>query len=276
LIKRIKKYKNNEYALTEHSIWVRNPISRLQPSDINHLTSDKDYRIFVDNELHVLSLNLMPLGEHKVKYDNCIIVSDGYNFNDCQEKIKNINEPCLIIGINGSLKKWKPEVCAMQFYLVNNPYQECCSFLPSNKYFPNCIVASRTNTEFIKRYKGVMYLYSPTYESKFDAFHKSKGFRLDDYRNPLCAALSTALFFNANKIALLCCDNSLKDHRPGTEQLSNGLYSYPQHKIVHNITDAMAFFIKRDKPETQIANFSDGWEYENIKSHSDLAKFFAP
>jgi hypothetical protein len=105
-------------------------------------------------------------------------------------------------------------------------------------------------------------------------FNNTTGFRIDDYRSPLCAALNIANFFQSSNILLLSCDNAFADERPGSEKLENNMYSYPQHKISQEIVDTMAFFMKRENPEIKIGDCSNGWKYDNISNISNVSEFF--
>ena len=97
---------------------------------------------------------------------------------------------------------------------------------------------------------------------------------IDDYRNPVCAALGIAYRMNAKKIMLFCCDDSFVDERPAAEKLENGLWAYPQHKISYRIIDGIGYWLK--EKEIGIMNHSSGIKYVNIPyiSQENLLNYF--
>lgn len=262
---RIKKHKNkNEYAITANEVWVRNLCKQDVPYfDINNLIDIRDCQLFLSNEI-----------DHKSKGINdiifpiqkkVIIISDGYNFNKKQSILEKFKDDIAIIAVNGSLKKWKYAEKKerfkrrMNWYLVNNPYPECQKFLPNHEFYPSCIMATRTSTDFSKKYKGIIHLYHPTPTNVFKGLQNDSKIYIDDYRNPICAAISVAYKMRAEKILLFCCDDSFEDSRPAAEQLENSLWCYPQHQMSHKIIDAMAYWLK-------INNIS-------IADHSSCSKY---
>src|SRR5581483_5776715 len=95
-----------------------------------------------------------------------------------------------------------PADLRMDYFIVNNPYPECMSYLPTNRPLPKCIVSSRTYPEFVRQYrqrKGAIYKYNPSRERKFGGVADSI-YCVDDYRNPICAAVGLAYRFGAEKL----------------------------------------------------------------------------
>lgn len=266
----IKKHKtSNEYVLTSQNVWVRNPlISFAKPLDLNKFTSERDCKLFLENEAHHRTLGLNEVDFETRRFPNVLIVSDGYEFKEKQKELEKFNENVMVIGVNGSLAKW----CyadkndrykrTMDWYLANNPYPECKRYLPKHKYFPSCMVAARTNIDFVKDYKGKRYIYSPTPDRLYSGLLNFSGVYIDDYRNPICAAIGVALAFRAKKIMLFCCDDSFEDERPGTVRLENGLWCYPQHLTTFGIIDMLAWWLK--KAEISIVDHSLGMKYKEI------------
>jgi len=92
--------------------------------------------------------------------------------------------------------------------VINNPYKEAMNYMsPKNAlYFPACIASTRTYHEFVKRYLGNLYLYEPTPETNFGTRKEGHRYFIDDYRNPICAAIGIAYQFGVKK---LMCVGSL-------------------------------------------------------------------
>ena len=89
---------------------------------------------------------------------------------------------------------------------------------------------------------------------------------LDDYRNPICAAINLAFHFGVKRLMLMCCDESYSQERPSCVKLHNNLYTYPQHIISQKIIDANLYWLthQKDKP-VEVVNFSHGIEYVNAQ-----------
>ena len=62
---------------------------------------------------------------------------------------------------------------------------------------------------------------------------------------------------------LFCCDEAFKDNRPGSIQMKNGLYQYPQQIMCQKIIDKQLFWLK--KAGIKVADCSNGIEYENAE-----------
>lgn len=278
---RIKKYRNNEYILAE-GVWVRNPCTDAKPVDINSL-GGKDLALFLWNEcenMKVSGINMDDLD--RVGMDNVVIFSDGHGWRERQKVLAGIpNSAVKTIGVNGSLAKWemvgdKAEFKrTMTFYLANNPYSECMGYLPRrHRYYPNLIASTKTNPRFIREYKGQPIFYRSSQDLNYSGVGQEDCMRLDDYRNPVCAAISFAWRSRARKIVLLCCDESFADERPGSVRMSNGLYQYPQQIMCQKIIDKQMYWLRQAGVE--VVDCSSGIEYENAGyiSPEDLASFF--
>jgi hypothetical protein len=174
----------------------------------------------------------------------------------------------LMVGEGAPLKR------TMTFYVVNNPYPECVSFLPkSHRYYPNIVASTRTHPEFLEAYRSQPYMYRPTpdldYSGSWDV-----GAVLDDYRNPVCAAISLAVKRGARRILLLCCDDAFEDERPGAVRMENGLWQYPQQITCQRIIDKQLFWTRR--MGIRVGDCSSGIEYENAEyiNPEDVLGFF--
>jgi len=280
---RIKKHSNkNEYLLTEDGIWVRNFYKEGVPkTDINRLTSQEDYQTLLENEMAIRKLRIPSIEGHV--YRNIIIVSDGFDFSERQKLLSKFPpKEVAIIAVNRSLAKWDlvGNDCpsdlkrAVTFFLVNNPYKECMKYVPTkHRYFPKCIISNRTNSEFAHAYRGNLYTYSSVRDKYYFGLGGA-GYDIDDYRNPICAAIGLAHKFNVEKLLLFCCDDSFEDERPGAVQLENGLWSYPQQLMSQRTIDANLHWLKEHG--VKIGNYSSGAKMKNATyiSEEDVIGFF--
>src|SRR5262249_36968102 len=102
------------------------------------------------------------------------------------------------------------------------------SCLSSKKLGARCIASVRTYPEFIKKYEGNVFQYSPVPSENYGGLSTEADYLIDDYRNPVCAAISLAYRWNVKFLLLLFCDSVYAEEKPGMEKLSNGFWSYPQ------------------------------------------------
>lgn len=262
---------NNEYVLTHTGLWVRNFGNNSRPLDVNPTTSRKDYKLLISNEMKLRAMRIPPIdSELDKKFRKCLIISDGYNFEATRKILPDIPKDVKIIGVNRTLAKWKKDgeliQRKMDYFLANNPYKECLSLLPKHRYYPKCIISSKTNPDFANEYPGNLYFYNPVCGEKFATRDYRSEYLIDDYRNPICAAISIAYKFGVEKLVLLCCDNSFIDKRPSTEKLDNGLWMYPQHRIAHGLIEGNLYWLTHQKhKKIYAANCSDGLEYKEIQ-----------
>lgn len=266
---RIKKFRNNEYVLAE-GVWVRNPFCDSRALDINCLVAG-EVPLFLANEARNSKSSHMEMDDMAgVAMNNVVIASDGHDWTRKQEVLARLpSSHVKILGVNGSLARWSMvgDKAAlkrtMTFYVVNNPYSECLSFLPSrHRYYPNLVASTRTHPAFLEAYKGQPYVYRPTPDMDYAGVWGASA-TLDDYRNPICAAISLAVRFGARKILLLCCDEAFEDERPGAVRMENGLFQYPQQIMCQKIIDKQLFWIRR--AGITVADCSSGVEYDNAE-----------
>jgi hypothetical protein len=209
-----------------------------------------------------------------------IIVSDGYKFSEKQQLLSKLSSDVSVIGVNKALAKWRlvgekvEAKKAMAFYVINNPYPEAQTFQPTNSYYPKCIASVRTHPPFLNSYKGNIYSYAPVPEKNYLGPARDM-LLLDDYRNPICAAIGISHHFKAKKVMLFCCDGSFDDERPGAEKLDNGLWSYPQQKKSNSIIDGCLHWLRQAGVST--ADFSNGPKFQNadyINNEEEMIDFF--
>ncbi len=282
---RIKKHKSqNEYAQTPGGVWVRNLANDgIGPVDINTLTRKEDYGLLLKNELTNTAKQIARIDLEKVNLPNVVIVSDGHGFAEKHELLAKLPKNVAVIAVNGALAKWKLSSGAVRrginFYVVNNPYRECVGFLPKkNKYYPKCISSTRTNPDFIRLYKGVMYQYMPVFQEDYSGMVVDCDYQIDDYRNPVCAAVGLAHRFGVEKLLLFCCDEAMSEERPGAVQLPRGGWAYPQQIMAQQVVDANLYWLKkREDTDVETGVFGTGPDYEHAKyiSEEEIGSFFA-
>jgi len=265
---RIKKSQRNEYIYAD-GVWVRNFAKRrVKEVSINKMHTENDFSLVVSNEMENVSIKQLSfINDETLNFPNVVIVSDGYDFENKQDILANLPKTVAVFAVNGALKKWKhnKNKHGINLYVANNPYKECLDDLPRHSYYPTCVASTRTHTGFIEKYIGNKFLYVPTPEETLGSFF-SNGitWHVDDYRNPVCAAIALAHRFNVKKLLLCCCDCSFKDQRPAAEQLENGLWQYPQHQLSHSVIDANLYWLAK-QGDVVIADHSSGKDYVNAQ-----------
>lgn len=261
-----KKIKNNDYILTEDSVWVRNFCTDFPGVNLNSMISKADVPLLLNNELTNFKARYPGIDSEQIQKRNVIIISDGPEFKNRHKLLSQISGST-IIATNGSLNKWEliGDNCpasqrrAIGYYVVNNPYEDCMHYLPKKtRYYPHCIASTRTNPKFLQEYKGLKYLYSPTSDSFFSGPEFNFGYTLDDYRNPVCAAINLAVKFRAEKILLFSCDDYFEEKRSGTIMIDD-VWCYPQQLMSHRIIDSCLYWLSQ-------AGITTGY-------HSDGPKF---
>lgn len=267
-IKRIKTYPdNNQYTKTNHGIWVRNFVNiHVPPKDINTTYSRQEIQTFLANEIQNSIQRFTWLENENFQHQTIVIVSDGYDFSKKQKLLSSVPKDVGIIGVLGSFQKWNVPGRLMDYYLVNNPFPQCMKYLnKKTRMIPKCIASLRTNPYFLHAYKGQVFKYMPVHESNYTSkFSKETKQHIDDYRNPICAAIHCAYIFGASKIILFCCDDSFSGERPGSEKLENGLYQYPQQRIAHELIDNKMFWLHNEEYSiTEAFHHDSGSSFEN-------------
>lgn len=276
---RIKKHQNkNEYALAG-DVWVRDMTKKgVSQIDINDLSTVKDYDIFAKNESHNRRKKYPSIDSNSLIHENVVIVSDGYDFKSKHQALLETEKDVAVIAINGSLSKWDlmsgENRKLISYYVINNPYSEATIYLPKNRYYPMCIASTRSNPEFLEEYRGDIYTYQPTSNEYYAGLKKRSSSSIDDYRNPLCAAIGIAYKFSVQNLLLFCCDNSFNHQRATAIPTHDGLWKYPQHELSEKIVDANLYWLK--KSGVQIGDHSSGTKYDHAQyiSLEGIPKFF--
>lgn len=278
---RIKKHSNgNLYILTPQNKWVRNfTKNNCSFIDINNNVSSNDFFTFLQNETKNNFQRYQWIDTEPIYHDKILIVSDGFGFEENHKILSSLPKDVAIIGVNGSLAKWNLNNRSINYYVVNNPYKECMKFLPrNNKILPKCIASQRTYYEFLQAYKGMKYKYYPVNETNYATKgQKEVSWQVDDYRNPICAAIGLSYKFNVQKLLLFCCDDVFKDERSGALKLENNLWMYPQQEIAHGLIDGNLYWLKNQKYKKVITgDCSSGPKYKNATyiNKEDIISFF--
>lgn len=283
---RIKTHPSGNEYIRAGDVWVRNfTKSNLAPLQVTHMFQPEDYARVLQNQ--EMNKNHPKISNETVIFKKVVIVSDGHKFDERHKLISKLPRDVAILAVNEAMRKWglmhpkmePAERRTINAYVCNNPYPQAMTFLPSkdNKYYPTCIASVRANFEFLKKYLGDVYTYMPTSEEKFG--HEAKEeYYIDDYRNPICAAIGLAHHFGVQKLMLLCCDESFEEKRDFAVELKNGLWTYPQHLKSQEIIDANLYWLThQEEKEVKVADYSSGADYTNaayITTMEEALDFF--
>lgn len=258
---RVRKVHGHEYVRTPGGVWVRNFTkgSKTAP-DINNLTTPEERGMLLRNRVDNLAANRYLQRMEAWHRPKVVVVSDGHNFKRGLDALRSLPPDVTVIGVNRSLAKWDHGGRKMDLYLANNPYQECMLNLPRRAVaWPPCLASTRVYPEFLANYGGHVLAYEPACEENFGWEVDSGAFRLDDYRNPVCAAVHLAERWGVERLALLCCDDSFAEERPAAVPAKNGLWCYPAHRSAHEVVDAMlGWMVRSGKREVAVADASEG------------------
>ena len=264
---KIKSYSDgNQYVRTPQGMWVRNfTNTHAKYKDLNRTYNKSDYFTFLKNEVQNSVQRFSWIEHENFIHENIVIVSDGFDFAKKQHLLEKIPKNVTLIGVLGSLSKWSIKR-PLDYYLVNNPYPTCMKYFNRRmRNMPKCIASLKTDSNFLMNYRGLVYKYLPVYEDEYKSKYVNEvNLQIDDYRNPICAALHFSFLFGASKVTLFCCDDSFSGERPGSEKLHNELYQYPQQQIAHDLIDAKMFWLNKVKyQEIEIFDHSSGAVYQN-------------
>ena len=266
----------NEYYYSGHGLWVRNFTKKnVVAIDINDLISSQDMTIMLNNENNNYNKMLQRIDTESFIHEKIVIISDGYNFKERHKILEKLPAEIAVIGVNEALSTWECNK-KMDYYVVNNPYEECRQLLPKQqKTFPKCVASTRTLSDFVDIFPGITFTYSPVPATNYLGQKSEADYFIDDYRNAVCAAVGLSYKFGVKKLLLLCCDEVYDSYRPATEKLANHFWMYPQQKIAHDLVDGNLFWLKKANIKTGYC--SDGPEYKNAGyiAEDSIAKFFA-
>lgn len=246
----------NQYLNIEKNIWIRNfTLKHVDPIDINNLNQEEEIKTLIDNELTNNSFKLPKFEARDLSNKNVFIVSDGFGFDEINNILEKINiRNKFIILTNNSLKKWDNFNVLPDLFVENNPYKNALNNINS-RIFPNCLLSSRIYPEFINlyKYKNINF-YNPTPSLKFNSLYKNeiKNY-LDDYRNPICAAINYSFVCNAKNIYLLYCSEAMEKEKPSSVLHNDGIhFQYEQNKLSDKIIDGMIFWYRKNNKFSNI------------------------
>lgn len=252
-------HSGNQYALTDDKkIWVRDfGINHASALDLNNLYLEHEISTIINNEI-INSYHKNSTYEPENLFDKTVfIVSDGFEFEKTLDLINyvNIRNPYIILT-NNSLKLWNKNKYLPSLFVINNPYKDCLSSI-NKRIFPRLLASTKTYPEFFKNYNygAGLYVYHSTPHKNYQAPIKNDYSKhIDDYRNPICAALINCYYGNAKNIYLMSCSDGYKENKNGAI-LKNNMYQYPQQILADEIINANIFWFMKNKPETKIKYF---------------------
>ena len=273
----------NEY-IRAGDVWVRNFAKRkVPPLSLDQMFDKKDYQIVMQNENK--NTKHSKISDEDISFRKIVIVSDGFDFSNKQHIIQKFPQDVAVLAVNGALRHWQlmsskyEDRRSINAYIINNPYSECTRYLPSKdmRYYPTCLASTRTNYEFLERYGGDVYTFETAHNISFGKDNSEK-YKIDDYRNPICAAVGLAYQFGVRKLMLLCCDDSFEKERDYAVQLDNDLWTYPQQLRSQDIIDANLYWLTHQEDvQVEVVDCSSGREYVNaiyIKDEEGAIQFF--
>lgn len=273
----IKKHRNkNDYCLAGEGLWVRNFTKKnVKAVDINNLVPVQDMQMMLSNESDNHCKMMQRIDTESFIHRKIMIVSDGLGFEQNQHLLDDLPNDVVVIGINESMKLWKTNQ-HMHYYVVNDPYESCMTFVPKQqKIWPKCIASTRTYPEFLNRFNGLIYEYSPTPDGKYSGFSTEAEYNIDDYRNAVCAAVGLSFRFGVQKLLLCWCNDVFDHERAGAEKMADETWIYPQQKLAHRLVDANLYWLKQQG--VKIGYHSKGPEYKHAAyiAGDYITRFFA-
>lgn len=270
----IKKHINkNEYCLSKSGHWVRNFSNQfVKPIDINDITPLEDIKLILENEFKN-SIKRYQIMEDTI-HEKVVIIGDGYGFEESIKAIEDLPPEVMVIGVNKAFAKWTSQR-RLNYYVVNNPYQDCLYYYPQIiTSWPTCIASIRTNAHFLEIYKGLLYIYSPVSGEIYSGPHDEKTYFVDDYRNSICAAIGLCHKLKVRKLMMMSTLEMYKEERSGTVSVKDGLWTYPQQKIAHDLIDANLYWMQKAKIDVGYTNSGLDYEFATYINLVDLKRFF--
>lgn len=263
----------NEYCLSNSGHWVRNfTLPIIRPVDINDIVPLEDIKLIVENEFKN-SLKKYQDIEYRT-HPNIVIIGDGYGFEDSVKIIETLPPDVVVIGVNKAFAKWQSQR-RLNYYVVNNPYQECLFYYPQIiTSWPTCIASTRTNAHFLEVYQGQLEIYYPTTGEVYSGPYDVPTTTIDDYRNPICAAIGLAYKFKVKKLALMSTLETYEKERPGSYSIKDGLWIYPQQKVALDLIDANLYWMQKAKINVAYTNSGLDYEFATYINLDDLKGFF--
>lgn len=271
----IKNHRNkNDYALSRSGHWVRDFTKPLVKGiDINNLIPHSDMNLMLTNEMKNQEKLNQKIESEEFSHPKIIIIGDGYKLDENQELLKTLSEDVVIIGVNSAFARWKG-IRRMNYYVVNNPYDDCKNYLSSNnKVWPKCIASTRTSPQFMERYKGLTYIYAPVKDEVYSGINNDLEAFVDDYRNPVCAAIALAFRFKVKKLLLLSLLEMYEQKRPATDKVKD-LWIYPQQRMAHALIDTNLYWLQKVKIDVGHIDECLDYQFATYISKDSIKRFF--
>ena len=248
----IKVHKNRNEYIKVDDYWIRNfGKPDVDIRDLNNLYDKDDLKNIVANEIRNTKFNHPEIANETFSFNKVLIVSDGFNFHQHKDVFPELSEDTCVIAVNQALRLWQ-SIVFPEYYLICNTTDAAMSYLPK-KQFPKLIASRRTYHNFVKNYRNIIYLYDPSPDFTYQSPYTKEALLLvDDYRNPICAAIGLAYFMKASKIFLAYCSHAYKEPRDGTEKLEEGIYQYPQQRLGDKIVDGNLLWYRENFPDVSI------------------------
>jgi hypothetical protein len=266
----IKKHpNNNHYLRTQGGIWVRNPyVTKVKPYDINETTDVGHSELCVKNEFKNSERRAPGFSVENWELQHVVIVGGGVDVRKKLQLVKTLGKDVKIIVVNDGLNDWDVRLAnrSPDLYVVNNPYPEATNYLPrAGKLAPRCLASVRTNSTFVEKYPSQLFTYHPTPSSTYHSGQVQDC--LDDYRNPVAAAISFAARSGLKKLLLVACDASFRDAREGSEKLPNGMRQFPVYNQAHHMLDGLAYWLRESG--VKVGDSSSGPKFDRAEYISD-------
>lgn len=268
-------YNKNDYCLSSSGHWVRNftkPIAKA--IDINELIPPEDVKLILENEIKN-DIKHYPIMEAESQiHENVLIIGDGLGHEETLAVIEELPANVAIIGVNGIFSKWSSKR-KLNYYIVNNPYKECINYFPQSlSYWPKCIASIRTYPKFLEAFQGKKFIYYPATTVGYSGVRCNYDYFIDDYRNPVCAALGIAYKFKAKRVVLASVLELFKQGRSGMERLNEETWFYPQQKMAHSLIDANLYWLQKAKINVHYTQRSLDYKYATYISLKEMRGFF--
>jgi hypothetical protein len=261
----IRDDSNRNQHLKCKDYWIRNPNKTgAVPEDINDLYSENEIKLLIQNEIYNSKLNIPNVETETFEWENVIILGNGYGFKN--EHIKLLDDfpndrKNIVIAVNNTPRFWESKRLP-NYYLTNN-----LSDFSNFKFFPILIAGKRSNPISIMKYRNMKYFYSHTPSYKFRSPTDSdSSFYVDDYRNPICAAINCCNYYKAKNLILAFCSEGYESQRDGMEKINEFLFAYPQQILADSIINANLFWYLTNNPQSKIF-------YTGIKNCFSMAKY---
>lgn len=272
---RLKKHRNkNDYVLAKGGIWIRDFTKpMIKAIDINNIISIPDMQIMLRNEMTNHEKLYQKIETEDFTHENIVIIGDGYNHKEKQTLLEALPADVAVIGVNKAFSTWD---CSrrLNYYVVNNPYEECLFYYPpAVRSWPKCIASVRTYPDFLKSYRGSVYLYNPVIDEVYSGAKTECNYFVDDYRNSICAGICLAYKFKVKKLLLLSLLDLYESERPGSEQ-TKGFWIYPQQKVAQSIIDASLYWLRKAKINVAYNDNGPDYEFASYINDSEVKGYF--